>query len=91
MLHRFPSSPTVRPAPPRFLEYEYELLNHLRLWETTSKHTLELITAPKEEQAMPLTCVAWHCQSQKVDDLDMINAIQVRILVIVHQEELESA
>ena len=44
---------------PRFLEYEYELLNHLRLWETSSKHTLELITVPKEEQAMPLTCVAW--------------------------------
>lgn len=41
-----------------FLEYEYELLNHLRLWETSSKHTLELVTAPKEEQAMPLTCVA---------------------------------
>jgi hypothetical protein len=65
------------------LEYEYELLNHLRLWETSSKHTLELITAPKEEQAMPLTCVAWHCQGQKGDDLETMQAIQGRMSVSV--------
>jgi len=51
-------NPTNRHILLRFLEYEYELVNHLRLWEDSTKHTLENIAQPKEDVAMPLTCVS---------------------------------
>lgn len=38
----------------RFLEYEYEIVNHHRLWET-KKCTLE-IGSHRPESALPLSC-----------------------------------
>ncbi len=51
-------NPTNQHISLRFVEYEYELVNHLRLWEDSTKHTLENIAQPKEDVAMPLTCVS---------------------------------